>query len=70
MRYSNDVVSVVLGLMVLIVIMAIIVCGDTSAPRCEVERYNCKKALRTGWDRGPTLRLDEHCDERCKEPSR
>ncbi len=67
----GEVVLVVMGLVVLIVIMAVGVCGDASVqPRCEIERYNCKKALRTGWDHGPTLRLDEHCDERCKEPPR
>lgn len=66
----GEVVLVVMGLVVLI-IMATGVCGTASVqPRCEVERYNCKKAIRTGWDHGPTLRLDEHCDERCKEPPR
>jgi hypothetical protein len=72
MRESEEAVLVVLGFAILaIIIMVIGVCGDAQVqPRCEIERYNCKKALRTGWDHGPTLRLDEHCDERCKEPPR
>lgn len=36
------------------------------ARRCQLERYDCKPAIRFSWDRGPVAFPSQRCATRCR----